>query len=192
MNVPREFWRVKVKHIQDPKVRTAVVRYLKRMDEMFKRGVGLLLCGEPGVGKTAAAIVIAKEVRSYSYSVFFTSVWEMRESLKSRINFDDDNSFTDKARDSDFLVLDNVKPEDSKEPFLNLRSIEDLITFRCSQSRPTFITTRVPVGRLEKELPGVLDACMGKVIEVDLTGKDLRDRTHADLADELFGDGDGS
>ena len=192
MNVPREFWRVKVKSIQDPTVRTAAVRYMQRVQDMIIRGAGLLLCGAPGVGKTAVAIVVAKEIRSYGFSVFFVSVWELKESVKGRIDFDEEHTFMDKARDSDVLILDNVKPDESKDPYFNLKVLEELITFRCSQSRPTFLTTRVRANQLEKQLPGIMEAAKGKILELAVKGKDLRQQLHDDLASDLLGSDDGS
>lgn len=190
--MPREFWRVKIKNVQDPRAQRAIVRYLKKLDDMHRRGVGMFFYGSPGVGKTSAAILVCKEARSYGYTVFFTSVWEMRESIKSKMNFDDDNTFMDKARDCDLVVLDDVKAEERKDPYLTIGTLSDLVTYRCSQSRPTLLTTRGSGRTIANELASLRDAGMGKIVPIPIEGKDLRQLAGASLKDELLGDDDGS
>ena len=85
MNLPPEFWRSKVTDIEDEETRKVVSRYLKKIDEMVSEGIGLLLYGVPGVGKTIIAALIAKEARTWKHTVFFTMIWELRECVRSRV-----------------------------------------------------------------------------------------------------------
>ena len=74
MKIPKRYWDMKFEYISDESVhndevdedlaspREVVKKYLAKLEDMRKNGVGLLLWGKNGTGKTAAAVVVANIV----------------------------------------------------------------------------------------------------------------------------------
>lgn len=154
MNLPREFWRFKASDIRDEDVRKKIERCTApgKIHDMADKGIGMLISGESGVGKTAIASVVAKEARKNNYTVYFQSVWDLRESVRSRIMFDEGTSILDRAKDVDFLVLDGLTEEDKDERmFLSLQEIERLVLHRGQRGRVTLVTTRIEAESLRKD-----------------------------------------
>ena len=142
MNLPSEFWRAKVADIANEKLRKVIARCLLHIRKVVANNKGLLLYGPPGSGKTLIATMIAKEARSWKFTVFYMMVWELRECIRSRIPFDEQTSIMDRCREVDVLVLDGIAEEDLDEKLVNLRSIEQLVAYRGQRGRVTFLTTR--------------------------------------------------
>lgn len=142
MNIPPEFWRAKVTDIADENLRLVVARCCVSIKKVVENGKGLLLYGPPASGKTLVAATIAKAARSWKFTVFYTMIWELRECVRSRVSFDEETSIMDRCREVDFLVLDGLAEEDIEDRLINIRSIEQLITYRGQRQRPTILTTR--------------------------------------------------
>ena len=154
MNIPSEFWSAKLSEIdEDAKVksrtgkkypaRATFVKYIRRIKEMKKANVGLLITGEPGIGKTAIATMILMAARQHKYTGFFAMIWELRECIRSRISFDHATSVLDRCREVDFLILDGLSEEDAWGRQFNLTDIERLITYRGQRGRVTIVTSRI-------------------------------------------------
>ena len=109
MNLPQAYWRAKVQNVAE-EVRPLVARYLLKMDQMVENGVGMIVLGEPGVGKTGIAALVAKEARSRGYVVMFTSVWELRELIRAKVRFDDELSMMQRAADVPVLIWTTCVP----------------------------------------------------------------------------------
>lgn len=187
MNLPREFWTAKVQHVSE-KTRPAVVRFLKQVDTFVPDGVGLFLHGETGVGKTGVAALVCKEARSAGFTVYFTSLWELRELIRSRISFDDETSLIRRCQDVDVLVLDGLHREDATEKTLGAREIEELVSFRARARRTTIITTSMPVRDMEKPFSGLLEASQGSMVHLTVEGPNLREQRSDTLRRAVFGD----
>lgn len=178
MNIPEDFWRTKIQQVAE-KTRPTVENYLTRFEEMAEKGAGLILLGEPGVGKTGIAVLVAKEARKRGFSVFFTTIYELRESLRSRIGFDEEQSMLDRCRDVDVLVLDGFDEADLTEPYVNLRSVQDLLASRGSKLRVSIFTTRL--GRAHSKMQGFFDALSTSMVPLHVDGPDLRQRRGEEL-----------
>jgi DNA replication protein DnaC len=186
MALPVDYWRARL--AQAPRdAAVLVANYLGRYDELAARGCGLLFLGSPGTGKTALAAVTAKDVRARYRSVFFTSLWDLKEAVRSRASFDADQSVIERARGVDLLVLDNLRVEDAADMVFGARATVELLAFRAQRARPTLVTTRLSFRELDdpKTWKGLLQA--GKLVEVPVTGPDLRESQAAHLRQIVSG-----
>ena len=187
MHIPQEYWYATVQGIPES-VRETLLRYLTRVEEFVHRPMGLMLTGSVGVGKTSAATVVAKEARCHGKSVYFVSVWELREDIRNRVQFDESHTSLVRCREVDLLVLDALRVEDAGIPFFGARELEELIQDRTSHKRATLLTTRMGVSELRKGgFAGLLDMMLGSVLPLDVKGPNLREAQHADLMQELHG-----
>lgn len=187
MAVPAGLWRARFDALPEAS-RPVFASYVARLDEMVAKGVGLLILGPQGVGKSAALSVVGKEARARGHTVVYTTVWDLREAVRARTPFDSDETVFDRVRNVGVLLLDNLRPEDNSEVVFNRRSIEELLSERASRARPTLVTTRMTPRDLADAKVGwgtLLGA--GKLVTVPLVGPDRHAAQVADLTTELRG-----
>jgi DNA replication protein DnaC len=186
MNLPRGFWRARIQGVQES-MRDVVRRYLVNIDTMCKRGAGMLLSGNPGVGKTAIAALVAKESRMRGYTVYFTTIWELRECVRNRIDFEDGKSVLQRCREVDVLILDELGLEDVKDYHFDIHALEQLVKARAAQRRVTVITTRLDSDKLLSSMSGLMNATQGCMVPLRVAGIDLRQQQSEELNELLLG-----
>lgn len=179
MNLPEDYWRVKIQSVSD-KVRPTIENYLTRFEEMAEKGVGLILFGSAGVGKTGIACLVAKEARKRGFTGYFTTVYELREALRARIGFDEEQSVLERCREVDLLVLDGLAEEDLSELYVNLRSVQDLLAYRGSKLRVSILTTRLP--RSHSKLQTFFEGLAAHMVPLHVDGPDMRKKQSEQLA----------
>jgi len=183
MNLPEDLWTAKVQNVSEA-VREKVETYLRNVDEAVANGAGLVIYGSKGVGKTAIAALAAKEARSRGYTALFVRIWELREMIRSRMEFDMDSSMAERAREVDVLVLDDLRPEDAGEKFFTLSEITEMVRYRASRRRVTIITTRLDKGALTvPPMNGLLDV----LLLFKVSGPDLHDSRKRALKEAVLG-----
>jgi DNA replication protein DnaC len=186
MNLPEDYWLARFDQIQ-AKTQVKIGAFINKIDDALKRGVGLLLTGKPGVGKTGAACVITKEARARGYTCYFTSFWQLREDIRAETQFNDTESIADRCRSVSLLVLDNLRLEDATEKyFLSARTIEELLAFRRARRLSTIVTTRMTMKDLANDMKGLADSLEGTLLAVTVEGDNLREKLNAKLVEEFL------
>ena len=183
MNLPVEFWGEKSKVPEE--VREPLRKYFSDYQGLMRDGIGLYLSGPTGRGKSTAAAALAKAIRSLSRTVFFVTVADLREMVRSKIEFGDDQLAMDRCKQVDFLVLDNLRSTDAKEMFVGATALEDLLRHRVSSKKPTVITSQMSLGELSKALPGFCEIAESACVVLKLTGPDLRGDPQVNLQKRL-------
>lgn len=116
-------------------------------------GVGILLCGDQGTGKTTLACAAATSVkRSYGKSVYFTR-WASYLNARLTMNSPDFDYFDSvdlayattvrQVAESFLLVLDDVGHEHSSGSGYGERLLDELLRTRFDAGMPTIITTNL-------------------------------------------------
>jgi len=183
MNLPKEFWAAssdKIPRSAFPSIRN----YGTKAEAMIKDGLGFILVGPAGVGKTGIAAVLAKIVKCYGYSVLFVSVSDLREMVRSHIEFDD-RSMLERCKTVDFLVLDNVREEDAKESVIHAASLESLAEQRVAWRRSTVITTRLKPTEFTKFFPGLFEVLKARSPFLLVEGENLRNKAAEEVKARL-------
>lgn len=189
IHLPEELISAKLGDVPE-KSKPWITRYLDSIDQMRSQGAGLVLLGDPGVGKSSIAAIIAKTAKAKigsAYTVFFSSVSDLREFLRNRIPFDGETTVFERCREVDFLILDNLRPEDATELPLNASVLEGLLQSRKSWKKPTIITTRMSPDEIRKALPSVYQAIYGSVVFLPIEGPDLREAKEDQLKKAIRG-----
>jgi len=185
MNLPEDYWMTKVQQVHSGGgMRSDVERLLHNTDAMMSKGVGLIVRGPIGVGKTTVAALMAKEARSRGYTTLFVRLWEFREMLRSRAQFDFDTTMSERAREVDLLILDDLRWEDEKAKFFTISDISELVLYRASRRRVTIITTRFRVQ--DFDLPP-MDRFSEVLLFFHVDGPNLYDVRKRALEQVMFG-----
>lgn len=186
MNIPKLLWKVDFDGVQEGPHKDVLGRYLEKLPEMVRRGFGLLLWGNNGVGKTGAAVVVAKEARRLAHSVLFVRAADLRTFAFSNRQFDGQESWLDRARSVDLLVLDDLGKEGKDVKAESERLFEDVLRYRVGEQKSTILTTNLAESEfIEPDHGGYHESFLavmkGMVLPVQCVGKDYRNL----LADEL-------
>lgn len=190
MRIPKRFWDAKLGHISndcDPNVtggaqsaQSVARKFVLNIDDMLRRGDGLLAWGPNGVGKTCMVVAIAKEARRRGHTVMFMASAELRRLVIENEVFDATTGerMLDRARRVDLLLFDDLGKGtlDGKE--FGIRALEDLLRDRMSHCRSTFITQNVDpadAGVMEELVKlSTLHAMMECTVTVHVCGRDRR------------------
>jgi len=192
MGVPPELWAAELARVPT-NVREVVDRYLRNAPKMLKMCAGLLINGPGGVGKSAIAALIAKEVRSLREPVLWLAVTDLREAVRKRLMYDGEQLVSDRARAVPLLVLDDLDASDAAERVLGARDLERLVLLRGGWNRPTIITTRLSVVDVAEGFGTFVQATQGHMVALAVTGPSQRASRGETLRNALLkGDSDGA
>lgn len=157
MHLPLELWGAS-KEALSPKIKVPIEKFSDRILEVKEKNVGLFLFGKVGTGKTGSACIVLKEARAWGFTAYAISVTELREAVRTYAAFDNESSIMDRARNVDFLLLDDLRPEDVVEKFFTINDIRNLIVSRHDRGLPTVITSLLDPMAWGKLAPGILAA----------------------------------
>lgn len=146
MNLPDRFWGSRLSGVQDEKAKEIVRKYL--LDGRYLSGEGLFLYGKYGVGKSSAAAVILMEMRRRGYSGLWVEAAEFVDKVMQREMFDMDSSWSERAREVDVLVLDDMGTEHHDSAGAIERMLEGVIRSRLQRKRVVILTTNISPDRL--------------------------------------------
>jgi len=184
MRIPRRFWESRASDIRGS-VQEKILAYLKNMNSFLDEGVGLLVWGKNGVGKTGAAVVLAKEARRIGSSVLFVTAEGLRVAVLEKEDFDG-SPLMDRARTVDVLVLDDLGKEHSGQTGFTERMFEGLIRQRASARRTTIITSNMGVSALREHYkPSMMEVMKECVYPLRMDGESRRDGALDDVAERL-------
>jgi DNA replication protein DnaC len=188
MNLPQEHWFARFDQIAEP-MQPVVERYIRNIHTRVSNSDGLYIYGPSGVGKTTLAAVIAKEARAHGFTVYFARVWELREMIRARIDFDEETTMVGRARGVDVLVLDDLRVEDATEKFFSVADIAALVKDRREHKHVTLVTstmTAKTLGELAAWAP-FRSALVGALVLLPLEGENHLTRRALEKAREVLG-----
>lgn len=131
----------------NPEITEAMRKYVSDFSEMRDKGLGLLLYGSTGTGKSFAACEVANALIDKGYKVKVGNMGQLvGEMGKYR---EDQISFIDELSDYVLLVIDDFGVE-RDTPFM-LESMYNIINGRILSQLPMIITTNLSAEQLKKE-----------------------------------------
>ena len=198
MRIPLRYWKVSYDGISAERqhvrpdllsAQETALSYLSQLDEMSSDGVGLLLWGPNGTGKTSMAVVIAKEFRRRGHRVLFVEAASLKQYVINKVYFDGDEGelYWDRAMSVDVLVLDDFGKGTQDRTGFGARLFDELIRHRNAEKRVTFLTTNMDPreGLAEELLESTMHSLKECVIPVEVTGQDRRDAILTEMRDRL-------
>lgn len=178
-NIGQDYWDCDFLNYKGPKeAKTKVLKYLLSLDEMKEKGVGLLLVGPHGPGKTTLAMVALKYLARANWNVYATSLGEVIEQIQkswSDRSSDSTDLFIERARSADFLLIDDVGKEHRGQSGFTERTFDNLVRYRVQHRLPTFLTTNHTKSELlDVYGESAISLLEGKLIPITVNGGDFR------------------
>ena len=194
-NIGRDYWQTKISDIPDDyECKGAIDQYIGSLWDYVRRGVGLVLHGPKGHGKTHIAIGILKRVLLFRGARgLLLPVNRLQEVVieRSVLEWDEDEiPLIERARRANLLVLDDLGEEHSRE--FSQRQLENLCRYRSVRRRSTIFTTNLLVKRDDNELERaygdwITSVLKGKNLPVLVRGTDWRGLQEERLKQEFRG-----
>jgi DNA replication protein DnaC len=113
----------------------------------------LILTGPSGCGKTHLAAAIANERIGRGYPVFFITIPDLLQHLRSTFSSDSEilyDEFFNRVRNTPLLILDDLGAQ-ATTPWAE-EKLGQLLTHRFSSQMPTVIVTITPIEQLEDRI----------------------------------------
>ena len=164
-----------------------VQEFLDGHKAMSRSGVGMVLRGENGTGKTLLVSLAAKELVKLGYDVFFTTFPNMIEMFtKGWGDLSERERFERRIVFSGFLVLDDVGKEFRTKTNLAESTFDTVLRQRVMSLRPTILTTNMGQADMENGYGhSILSLLNERAVIIDCAGADYRSRARLRELDEI-------
>jgi DNA replication protein DnaC len=169
--------------------------YLVALDEMLARGVGLVLHGKNGTGKTSAAVIALKEARRRGNTGLFVEAASLKDIKFASKGFEGETRLWDRILDVDVLVIDDLGKGVRDKEGAEERLLDELLRFRGAYCRATYITTnmsaiprrRGDASQLEEFLKASTIHMLSETsVSIAMVGADLREGALDDVIEMIF------
>ena len=142
-------------------------------DAAISQGIGLLLWGKQGVGKTHLAAAMSNVLVDRGIMVLFDTYVNHLNKLKQEFNSNSERRYLDRIKKVPVLVIDDIGKE--KQTEWSQSVLFDVINYRYEHRLPVIITTNLSLTQLE----GYLDkAVFSRLCEMcrtlSIVGQDFR------------------
>jgi DNA replication protein DnaC len=141
------------------------IRYTDRFEDMKKNGIGLLIHGEPGNGKTYLSCCIANRLIKKYIPTMCVSINGLLDRIKETYSKWGDDAGSDiirRVNRADLLIIDDLGTEQQTDWSRSI--IYDIIDSRYRSGLPMIITSNLKISKGDTK------------VLVDLYGKRLEDR----------------
>ena len=145
-DMPAAGWRFESAAVTTPQLAKAR-GYAQNWDEFKKAGIGLLLFGNVGTGKSYAAGCIANALIDRLESVLFVGMSDVVNRMQGNFGADRDSYMTSLMR-PELLILDDLGAE--RNTSFGKERVFDVINRRRLTGKPMIITTNIPIVTMQK------------------------------------------
>lgn len=163
--------------------------YLNNYHAMLSNGLGMMLSGDPGVGKTLIVMLGGKELVKLGCSVYATTMAEMIEQFTAGWKDNEEKDiFEKKVVKSKILVLDDIGKEFQSK--LTHPTLDYVLRQRVMNARPTLITTNIhPANFGHRYGTAILSLLSERSLSYHVEGADFRQRAKdRSLSEALSGE----
>lgn len=166
---------------------TPIIDYLDNAEDYIRAGMGLLLHGPVGTGKTMLVNLVLKELVKRDWDCYYTTFAGAVENFTSTWgDKDEKRHFHRRFLSSRLLGLDDLGKEFRASTNLSVTTFDHILRTRVQNNRPTFLTTNmVPVEMRAGYGASTLSLLVEKSVEVPLSGVDFRPTSHGRTLEEI-------
>ena len=179
-DMPAALWRFESAAVTTPQLAKAR-GYAQNWDEFKKAGIGLLLFGNVGTGKSYAAGCIANALIDRLESVLFVGMSDVVNRMQGNFGADRDSYMTSLMR-PELLILDDLGAE--RNTSFGKERVFDVINRRRLTGKPMIITTNIPIVTMQKAASlderRIYDRILEACVPIRFDGENFRKSTAAD------------
>ena len=165
-----------------------VTDYLKNARAFVRSGIGLMMHGEKGTGKTMLTTLTLKHLLGMGYDGYFTTFSEMIDTYTGGWNDAEEKAwFHKRIKNTQILAMDDVGREyqGRKQTGLPESTFEEVLRHRTSAASPTIITTNLSLSRVQEGYGGnIMSLLRERSTTYEFTGEDFRERQHDRVLEE--------
>lgn len=179
-DMPAAGWRFESVAVTTPQLAKAR-GYAQNWDEFKKAGIGLLLFGNVGTGKSYAAGCIANALIDRLESVLFVGMSDVVNRMQGNFGADRDRYMKSVMR-PDLLVLDDLGAE--RNTSFGKERVFDVVDKRLMTGNPMIVTTNIPLSVMKQAVDlddrRIFDRILEVCVPIMFDGDSFRKNTAAD------------
>ena len=162
--------------------------YLESAEAYVSAGVGLILHGEMGAGKTSLLTLVGKNLMARGFDFYFTTFSEMIDTYTGGWNDKDEKAwFHKRIKNVGVLVMDDVGREYQGRAKSGLpeSTFDEVLRHRVAASKPTFISSNKDMTQMQEGYGGnVMSLLHERSTTYRFTGEDFRGQARSRLVEE--------
>jgi len=173
-NIGESYWETSLDKIPPSFIyKTKVLTYLRKLQDWEPEGVGLLLHGQHGSGKTSLGSIVLRNVIAREGRGFMISAGELFDKLirKPAVILPNKATLEECVKNVQFLMIDDLKEWLSHE--WKDRVLEEVVRARYDDRLPTIITTNLPMKTLQ-ECAWLWSLIQERFLQVEVAGIEWR------------------
>lgn len=174
-----------------PRERLApIYDYMDNPERFLSRGIGLLISGPNGTGKTLISNLILKKLVKEGHLCYFTTASGMVAEFTAGWNDDDEkHRFAQKFMRTNMLCLDDLGKEFKSSTKLSASTFDHILRTRVHSGRPTILTTNLGPDDLRRGYgAAALSLLLEQSIGVHIEGQDFRSQVYNRNMGEAYND----
>ena len=144
--------------------------FVANFSKYIKSGMGLLVMGGYGCGKTHLEIAVGRKLVAKGYSVKFYKAASLYNEYKKSLSFSSDeeaNDFVREVNDCDLLIIDDLGINSLHSDYAYETFLYQIIDFRYANKLPIMISMNCVKSALQTSLtPRVLDRLASMTVSV--------------------------
>ena len=179
-DMPAALWRFESAAVTTPQLAKAR-GYAQNWDAFKKAGIGLLLFGNVGTGKTYAAGCIANALIDRLESVLFVGMSDVVNRMQGNFGSDRDRYMKSLMR-PDLLILDDLGAE--RNTSFGKERVFDVVDKRLLSGKPMIVTTNIPLSVMKQAADlddrRIFDRILEVCVPIMFDGDSFRKNTAAD------------
>jgi len=149
-------------------------KYVTKWAQMYQDNIGLMFYGNPGTGKTYAAMCIANALLDMGVSVMVTNFSHIIATLSDyKVN---NNEYIDDLNTYSLLIIDDIGSERNTETATQY--VTDVIDARVRANKPLIVTTNLTVEEMKQaqdiSKQRIYSRILGVTLPVKAVGEDIR------------------
>ena len=183
MRVPPRFRGVSFEQIPE-RERKVVLNYAKNLPTCLKKGWGLLLWGNYGYGKSAAACCLLQTIAELGKTGLFTVFDDLAGYIINKEHYDEEETYVERLLRVDLLVIDEVILS-SRDSFKDT-CVESIFRKRLNNFKSTVFTSNLNPKQISENFPALSAVMKEVILPVKFDTLNFRDSSAKEI-EKFFG-----
>lgn len=169
--IPMDYWNLSLEELEVENTYKKIVDdYVENLDNAISQGLGIMFCGDKGVGKTSLMCEIAKNAIMKRYNVYYEIVQNIVED-----KFNEEQPIIQRVKQSDLIIMDEFDKVIMRNESNIPRQIENLLREMLPNRKAILIGTNLDEEEIERKFQ-ITSLTKRYIKIVYITGKDFSEK----------------